>query len=139
MMRVHYADLIGLPYADRTDGPYTFDCVGLVLEVFRRAGWSTGSVPTMENVYARVADLNADVSDHPWEQVAAPGGAPITRRLDFGDVVMVLGDTRPHVSVVVDAPAQLAISIAENAGVYACAVSRLTRATAVYRLQEALR
>ncbi len=36
----HYSDLIGKPFADFARGPDAFDCYGLVIEVFKRSGYS---------------------------------------------------------------------------------------------------
>ena len=140
MKKVEYDDLIGCPYASHTAGPVTYDCVGIVREVYERAGWAVDAIPTAANESACVAALSDGDSGQPWHRVGAVERQAVTERLHFGDVVMVtMAPGATHVSVVVDSSRQLALSAAEHLGVYACAVSRLARVSAVYRLAESAR
>ena len=139
MNKVQYDDLIGCPYLKHTAGPVTYDCVGVVREVYARAGWSVDAIPTAANEAACLASIGGEASGLPWDPVDAVTGGTVTGQLAFGDIVMIHGNGATHVSVVVDESRQLAISSAGHMGVYACGASRLSRVAAVYRLQESAR
>lgn len=139
MKKVQYADLIGMPFERHAFGPDQFDCIGVVREVYRRAGWSSAALPTADNeevcAAACVVD-DAEVVGHAWQRVDAVEDGAVVGKLAFGDVIVLVLEASTHVSVVVDSPSQLALSAAEALGVYACPVPRLRCITGVYRLRE---
>ena len=139
MKKVQYDDLIGAPYLKHTAGPVTYDCVGVVREIYARAGWSVEAIPTAANEAACLASIGGEASGLPWDPVDAVTGGTVTGQLKFGDIVLNHSGQTPHVSVVVDESRQIAISAAEQGGVYACVASRLSMVTAVYRLRESAR
>lgn len=142
MNTVQYDDMIGMPFKTHAFGPDQFDCIGVVREVYRRAGWSSSALPTADNeaaCAAACAVADSDVVGHEWEPIASVAGGRVTGRLMFGDVVMVCREYATHVSVVVDESRQVSLSAAEQIGVYACGVCRLTSVSAIYRLKESAR
>jgi hypothetical protein len=139
MTKVEYDDMIGMPFKTHASGPDQFDCIGVVREVYRRAGWSDAALPSADNEAACVASIGSESSGLPWDAVDAVTGGVITTRLAFGDIVMVHNRTTTHVSVVVDASRQLALSSAGSVGVFASVTNRLVNVTAVYRMKESAR
>ena len=139
-MTIDYEDLVGAPYEFDSDGPDTFNCAGIVREVFRRAGWSTRFLPIKEDEAALyVINVLGDPKMHPWEKVEECPDGRVKKRLRFGDVVLAKGKDTSHVSVLVDEEHQLALSAGSQIGVYATPTSRLCFARAVYRLSEEAR
>jgi hypothetical protein len=142
MKKVKYDDMIGAPFERHAFGPDRFDCIGVVREVYRRAGWSSAALPTADNeevCAAACAVDDADVVGSEWERVDTVNDGAVAGTLDFGDVIVLVLEASTHVSVVVDAPSQLALSAAEALGVYACPIPRLRCITGVYRLREGSR
>lgn len=139
-MTIDYQDLIGVPYEYDADGPSTFNCAGIVREVFRRAGWSTRFLPSKENeALLYITNVLGDPKMHPWDQVQSCPEGRVTKRLLFGDVVLSRGRAGSHVSVLVDEKHQLALSAGSQIGVFSTPTNRLAFAQAVYRLQEEAR
>lgn len=139
-MMIDYEDLVGAPYEFDSDGPDTFNCAGIVREVFRRAGWSTRFLPIKEDEAALyVINVLGDPKMHPWEKVQDCPENRVTKRLKFGDVVLARGSTSSHVSVIVDEEHQLAVSAGTQIGVFVTPTNRMSFVQAVYRLREEAR
>ncbi len=142
MRKVRYDDLIGLPFLKHSSGPDGYDCIGVVREVYRRAGWSDASLPTIDNEGAYSAACADEVAGGPissWDRIDSGDNGSITERLEFGDVVVMVMNGGTHISVVTDDSRQVALSAAESLGVYAYPTCRLRNVTGVYRLSEAAR
>ncbi len=76
-----YMDLLGLPFERGGRGPHAFDCYGLVVEMFRRAGCV---VPDFESpgTLEEIEDLVASASAR-WRRVPiGTPGAVVTFRVD---------------------------------------------------------
>lgn len=139
MKKVKYDDLIGAPFERHAFGPDRFDCIGVVREAYRRAGWSSSALPTADNeevCAAACAVDDAEVVGSEWQRMDLVQDGAVTGRLNFGDVIVLVLEASTHVSVVIDSSLQLALSAAEELGVYACPVPRLRCITGVYRLRE---
>lgn len=134
---IAYDDLIGLPYEYDADGPSSFNCAGIVREIYRRAQMPTKFLPIKENeALMYVTHVLGDPKMHPWDRVDACSGGRVVSRLQFGDIILARGLNGSHVSVVADEDRQMAVSAGSSVGVFASPISRLSNVLSVYRLSE---
>lgn len=140
MTHIDYQDLLGVPYRYRAEfGSGETDCVGIGVEVFRRAGWSLTALPTAEDAFASAVEgLESDPSGHPWEEVqgAVSSLGRVDVRLEFGDVLLSRAGSTLHVSIVVDDRVQAVLSSGERWGSFVVPAGRVTNVAAVYRLKD---
>lgn len=95
----NFDDLLGLPFADGGRGPETYDCWGLVREVYRRHGVILPDYPISAMDAVRIGRQMAE--DKPqWEEVSPPYPNPclVVIRLSCGSwanhVGVHIGDGR---------------------------------------------
>lgn len=79
MAKFDYADLIGKPFAHGGRGPESYDCYGLVREMFRRAGIETPSYLGQDEDKLAMIRILANIQK--WKRIEAREGAMVLLRL----------------------------------------------------------
>lgn len=73
---VEFDDLLGLPFADRANGPRAYSCYGLVREVYRRYGRALPKYPISAMDAVKIGQTMAEDLPAKWIKVQEPLPVP---------------------------------------------------------------
>lgn len=93
-LRPVVADLIGKPYKLGTNGPYFFDCYGLIETLYARSGVPAPGYERPQLIKDVVTSFEGN--KHTWVQCEPGSGAVVAFRLPGSSEIAHVGFVLPH-------------------------------------------